>query len=266
MKSRRTLMVIVAVVLAIAAFLGVVLYANSVRTSAYGDAKLVKVFVVKKEIPKGLAGEQAISQEYVRSGDIPQQYRPGSAISNLEDIKNKVAITNLSAGQVVVTGQFVDPNVAQVTFAQRVPAGQVALTVSVDQIHGVAGLLLPGDKVNMMTVRNESATNKDNKVVSTLYQNVSILAIGTKTAPQAGDTTSDASNTNASTGDSGLITFSVPMEAAERIALSASGGPDGSYVLYLALVPPDNTPIPAPVVIGPSNMLSDTNLTPYPAP
>lgn len=260
MKSRRTLMVAVAVVLAVAAFVGVVLYANNVRQSAYGDAKLVKVFVVKQAIPKGLAGEQAISQGFVRESQIPQEFKPGSAIARLDDVRNKVALTDLSIGQVVVTGQFVDPNVAQVTFAQRIDPGKVAVTVSVDQIHGVAGLLLPGDKVNMMAIYAE-APGSEQKQISTMYQNVDILAIGTKAAPQAGDTATEDAAT--ATGDSGLITFEVPLEAAERIALAASGGPDGTYVLYLALVPPDNTPVEAPVTINAGNILSINGATPY---
>ena len=59
---------------------------------------------------------------------------------------------NLVPGQVVVDGMFVDQATAFVTFSERIPVDQVAVTVSVDQVHGVAGLLVPGDKVNLMVV------------------------------------------------------------------------------------------------------------------
>ena len=72
-------------------------------------------------------------------------------------IRGKVALTKLSAGQIVVDGMFVEPRVAQVTAAQRIPAGQVAVTVSVDQVAGVAGLLVPGDKVNIMVSTPDGA-------------------------------------------------------------------------------------------------------------
>lgn len=257
-------MVAVALVLAIAAFAGVVLYASNVRQAAYQNAKLVKVFKVEKDVAKGFTGELAIAQDYVRVSEIPQEYRPGSAINSLEEIKGKVALTDLSAGQVLVTGQFVDPAVAQVTTAQQVPAGQMAVTVSIDQIHGVAGLLLPGDKVNAMVIYG-SPSDAGKKEITTMYQNVNIMAIGTKTAPQAGATTTDEEGAAATAGDTGLITFSLPIEAAERMALAGSGGPDGSYALYLTLVPPDNQPIEVPAPIGNANMLTGLPLTPYPA-
>jgi pilus assembly protein CpaB len=125
---------------------------------------------------------------------------------------------------------FVEPRVAQVTAAQRVPAGNVAVTVSTDQVHGVAGLLVPGDKVNVMV-------NIDD-VQHVLLQNVPILFIGSQGAPQAGDT-GEVTNPG-----SDLITFAVPQLDATRIAY-ASSQPGG---LYLALVPPDNQPVQAPPI------------------
>ena len=65
-------------------------------------------------------------------------------------IRGKVALTNLAANQVVVDGQFVDPKVATVSSAQRIPTGNVAITIQVDQVRGVANLIQPGDKVNML--------------------------------------------------------------------------------------------------------------------
>ncbi len=260
------MIIVAALALAAVAFIGNVLYLNKVKEAAYDDAQLVKVYVVKQPIPKGLAGEQAISQDYVRVGEMPQEYRPGSAVSNIDDIKNKVAINALSPGQVVVDGQFVDPNVAQVTFAQQVPAGQVAISISVDQVHGVAGLLLPGDKVNIL-VSTTDRNDEKRKIMNVMYQNVNILAIGTKTAPQAGAVAKEESETATQTtaADSGLITFSVPLEAAQRIALAHTGA-DGGSSIYLALVSPDNTPVdPRPAPVDSYSILNDLPVTPYPA-
>ena len=58
-------------------------------------------------------------------------------------------------------------------------------------------------------------------------------------------------------GGSGLITFAAPVDAAMRI-VRASQGDTG---LYLALVPRNNKPNPAPPVIGDGQLYSGT-LTP----
>ena len=230
MGSRRSLLVLVAVVLAAVAAAAVFVWARGLESRAFDDAELVEVFVASAEIPKGTPGEQAAAAA-IKASKIPAKFRPSTALTDLATIKGKVALTALSPNTVLVQGQFVDPRAAQVTFSQRIPAGQVAITVSVDQVHGVAGLLVPGDKVNILV-----ADTSGNQRV--LYQNVNIIAIGTTAAPQPGETQA------VSNPGSGLITFAVPPEAASRIAFASSqrGG------LYLTLVPQDNPVVDIPPI------------------
>ena len=226
MGDRRTIIVVIAAVLAALAALTGYGYLRSADQRAFKGAVEVQVFTVDKDIPKGTTGDQAISSA-IKASKIPAKFRPTTALTSLDSIKGKVALTALSVNTVLVDGQFVDPRQAQVTFAQRIPAGSVAITVSVDQVRGVAGLLVPGDKVDIMVA--EGASQR------LLYQNVEVIAIGTTAAPQAGDT---AAATNPG---SGLITFAVPPAAAQRIVFAAQNGG-----LYLALVPPDNQPVNIP--------------------
>jgi pilus assembly protein CpaB len=234
-------MVIAAVLAAVAAF-STYAFLRSTEQRAFGDARLVEVFVVAKDIPKGMFGEQAIDGEFIEKRNVPSTVRPTTATTDLAELRGKVALTDLSANTPIVGGLFVDPRSAQVTFSQRIPAGQVAITVSVDQVRGVAGLLVPGDRVNILV--SEGATQRY------LFQNVEIIAIGTTAAPEAGET-QPVTNPG-----SGLITFAVPPAAAPKIAFASqqSGG------LYLSLVPPDYQPIDLPAVDA--NNLFSGGLTP----
>jgi pilus assembly protein CpaB len=228
-------------VAAIAAF-ATYAWLNGVQDRAYKDAKLVRVYKVAKDIEKGQTGDQALQSESIRADKAPEKFRPATALTDINVVRGKVALTKLSAGQIVVDGMFVDPRVAQVTAAQRIPAGQVAVTVSADQVQGVAGLLVPGDKVDIMVANGPN--------LQMLFQNVNILFIGNTAAPQAGETQAAVPVT------SGLITFAVPPFAAQKI-VQASKGPG----IYLALVPPDNQPLPVPPV-NPANLFTG-GLTPY---
>ncbi|MFP5327142.1 MAG: Flp pilus assembly protein CpaB [Acidimicrobiia bacterium] len=245
MTERRTLIVVAAVVAGLLAALVVVRYLSTTDQRAFDNAELVKVFVVKEAIPRDYPAERAIAEERIGIGEIPRRFRPPSALTRLEDIAGKVAISELSPNQVVVTGQFVDPRVAQRTFSQRIPSGNVAITVSVDQVRGVAGLLRPDDRVNILVFQDGSER--------VLYQNVQVIAVGSSTAPLPGEQPDPAAEAPTS---SNLITFAVPPEAAARIAFAAqnSGG------IYLTLVPPDNAPIEVPPING--GNLFDTGLTP----
>jgi pilus assembly protein CpaB len=243
-NARRSVILVVAIIVAAVAAFATFSWLNGVQDRAYVDATLVKVFKVKTDIPKGASGEQALEAESIVSDSAPQEFRPATALTDINVVRGKVALTDLSAGQIVVDGMFVDPRVAQVTAAQRIPAGQVAVTISVDQVSGVAGLLVPGDKVNIM-VTSPTATQF-------LYQNVNILFIGTTAAPQAGETQ------EVQTAASDLITFAVPPQAAEKIVTATKLG---GGTIHLTLVPPDNKPVAVPPV-NPGNLFSG-GLTPY---
>lgn len=244
MTNRRTTVLVVALLIGSIAGFFAYTYINSVQDRAYHGAQLVRVFVVSKDIEKNLGGDEALATGLIKSDAIPQKFRPGSALTDRNVVKGKVALTRLSAGQVVVEGMFVDPRVAQVTAAKRIPAGQVAVTISVDPVHGVAGLIVPGDRVNIMSL---DATGNQR----TLYQNVDVLFIGATAAPDPG------SVQVVTNPGSGLITLAVPQEAAQKITFIA-GDKQG---VYLSLVPPDNQPIQIPPSNG-GNVFTG-QLTPY---
>jgi pilus assembly protein CpaB len=246
MRPSRTVIVIAAVAAALLAGTAASAFLSGSDARAYKGATLVKVYKVVKDVPKGFSGDDAITTEKVRADKIPQEFRPGTALTDINALRGKVALTNLTANQVLVDGMFVDPRVAQVTAAQRIPSGQVAVSLTFDQVHAVAGLLVPGDKVNIMA--------NVNGFEHTLYQNVSILYIGTTAAPQAGDTGEVA----APVTNNNLITFAVPQDAANRI-VETLNLPNSN--MHLSLVPPDYKPTD----IVPTNAanLFDTGLTPY---
>ena len=251
MNSRRTLIIVLAVAVAAVAAIANVTYLDNVQNKAYEGAKRVYVYRVKQDIAKGTQGEQAVGKSLIERTQIPQEFRPANALTSEDQLNGKVALANLSAGQVVVDGMFVDPIKAQTTTRDRILPGQVAFTVSVDQIHGVGNLLFPGDQVDIMV--------KDDKTQAErlLYQNVDILFIGSNGAPQAGETGTASKTSAPPTTGNGIITFAAPVDAAERIQMAA-GLPDG---LYLALVPRNNKPLTTPPVIGRDALFTGT-LTP----
>lgn len=273
MSSRRTLILIAAILIGGIAAFALYSYVSDIEDRANERAERVDVFVVRRDIPKGLPGEVAQAEGYIELGQIPREFRPATAIPSLEQIQGRVALNNLAANQVVVDGMFVDPAEAQITFAERLRDDEVAITISVDQVRGVAGLLVPGDTVNMLvTVALQEATTTDvppeaqpapdgtpeltrpyTAPARYLYQSVRILAIGQTAVPEPGETVDPTG------AQSGLLTLAVPPEAAQRIASLDPGS------IYLSLVPPDYQPAPLPPFdideILPGE--DGTRLTPY---
>ena len=124
---------------------------------------------------------------------------------------------------------FVDPGRRR---CPRSPAcsttNEVAITISVDQVRGVAGLLVPGDFVNLLrhragdgdaegddgaSRRRTPATPSSAQPARYLYQKVQILAVGQTRTLEPGETAAtNADGTPTAPTNSGLITFVVPAD------------------------------------------------------
>lgn len=154
MGSRRTLITIAALAMGGLSVFLIYGYVGSVKDEAYGEAERVEVFVVKETVAKGTYGEEAQAAQVIVKDEIPKKFWPENAIRSFDDIAGKVAVGDLAVNQVVTTDMFADPSTVQTTFSDRLEKingeDQVAISIQVDQVRGVAGLLQPGDYVNVM--------------------------------------------------------------------------------------------------------------------
>ena len=236
----------------------------------------MQIFKIVQDIPKGTFGDEAFAQGLIERDVIAKEYRPASAITQESQIEGLVAISDLPANQVVVSNQFVSQAESLSTFSSLLKENEVAITISVDQIRGVAGLLVPGDFVNILVVDDESAATAEGEEVAAenpgqtitvyatparyLYQKVQILAVGQTRKLEPGETAAtNADGTAAATATSGLITFVVPADAAQRIA--SVSGPN----IYLTLVAKDYQPTAIPPLDPVAALPGESNaeLTPY---
>ena len=231
MNNRRTMIFLAAVVIAAIAGVATYSYLTTVQDRANRGARLVKVFVVKRDIPKGTPGEVALDKGMIRPDKINVRFRATTALTDINLVRGKVAVIDLAANQVVVDRQFVDPRVATVSAAQRIPADNVAITIQVDSVRGVANLVQPGDSVNMLIRAADGAERY-------LFQDVDVLFVGTQPAPAPGE--SPPTTEPGSATSTGLITVAARPESAARIAFATSG--NGDNTVHLTLNPPDYEP------------------------
>jgi pilus assembly protein CpaB len=248
-SSRRTLILVGAILIGVVAALLIYNYVQGINNRANNNAKLVSVFVAKADIPKGTSGDQAAGSKQIDTASIPAQFRPSTAITTTDQISKKVALFDIPKNSVIVSDMFVDPATAQISFRDRITnANWVAVSISVDQVHGVAGFLVAGDEVNMTV--DEVPPNPDPQanqpgvhlktVPHYLYQKVFILAVGNQPALQPGET---ATTTPAAGSSSGILTLEVPPDAVPYIEAAQE-----TNSIYLSLVTADYAPRVIPVV------------------
>ncbi len=234
MSSRRTLILVGAIVIGVIAALLIYNYVQGIDDRANNNAKLVDVYVAKSDIPRGTAGEQAASSKAIDKSQIPQQFKPATAITTTDQLAKKVALFDIPANSVIVDNMFVDPASSQITFRQRLTnKDYVAVSISTDAVHGVAGFLVAGDEVNM-AVKEKTAKSPDNwtglkhdEVYQYLYQKVYIIAVGSNTVLAPGETTNTAASgaaAPAATADANVLTLEVPAAAALWIMTGQDAG------------------------------------------
>ena len=251
MRNQRIPILAVAVALAGVCAFATFNYVSSADRRAQGDAELVSVFVIKKDIPKGFPGEDALDAGYIGKESMPKKLYPAKALIDAQTVRGKVALAPLAAGLPLVDGAFVEPRLAQESFAQRIDKGMQAVTLSVSDVQGVARLIVPGDHVNLLLTTEDPAAPAGGEgaeqVTGFALQNIEVLAVGNATELQPGEMapiaqTSEAAGTVA-TIESSLITFEVPALDAARLVHASQSGP-----IHLTLVPKDFTPENVPPV------------------
>lgn len=256
MGSRRTLILIAAIAVGALAAFAIFNYVGGIEDRANDNARRVPVIRIAQDIPRGLTGTEARDQGYLElDAEIAAEFLPATAVTDVDTILTKVAVADLATGQVLVENMFVDPINAQVTAARRIPTEHVAITISVDNIRGVAGLIVPGDYVNMMatpgenqcgTAEGEAPAEGDGDTLGAsqllcaparmVYQEVQVLFVDRSPIPLPGEQTA----ADGATPSSGTLTLSVPPAAAQVIASVGAGQ------WYLTLLPTDYVPAPLP--------------------
>jgi pilus assembly protein CpaB len=224
-------------------------YVRGIEDRANDNAKRVDVFVAKDDVPQGTPGDTATADGSVGTSKIPQEFRPATAITSADEIVKKVAVFDIAPGTVIVQDMFVDPSQTQISFRARLKnPDHVAISISIDQVRGVGGFLVPGDDVNMLVFQEGGAgdapqgapgqapvTGVLSSVARMFYQDVHLLAVGENAQLAPGEEVS--TETQDSTGSAGVLTFNVPPEAALWIASAQQAGS-----IYLTLTAEDYTP------------------------
>lgn len=297
MSSRRWIVLALSVVLGLVAGGLVYNYVQGLEDDKNRDTEEVAVYVITETVEKGTLAETALAR--IEQTEIPTQFRPENAITDLTEIEGQVAVSKLARNQVVVRDMFASQSEVLGSFSQLLPDDQMAITISVDQIRGVAGLLVPGDYVNILDItgvagndvfdrtngpdpglgatveESEPIFNADGSLIDpgtlgdgdvllqprarVVYQKAQILAVGTQRQLQPGETAATNANGELIVQNVGLLTLAVSAEGAQWLTSMTSED------LYLALVSADYVPVPLPPV-APSPLYpgeQPSKLTPY---
>ena len=199
-----------------------------------GQKMMTSVIIAKRDIPAGtMIEEDMLREETVRR----EQLQP-SAATTVARVLNKIAMAPIAKGEQVLLNKITISG-QEVSLSAKVPRGKRALTIPVDNIASVGGMLRPGDHVDilgMVPIPQINAEGKQVVQMSTipLFQDVLILAVGQEyTSAPSAERSARAAPT---------ITFALTPEEANLVAFVQEQGR-----IRLVLRSPEDTKIQPPV-------------------
>jgi pilus assembly protein CpaB len=183
-----------------------------VKQGPTAQVETVSVIVAAVNIPRGVL----VSTDLITTSNYPKDLAPTGAILKIEDVLNRSAFTTMVKGEPVLESKL-SPK-GQRGLASLVAEGMRAFTITTNVASGVAGFILPGNKVDVLLTFASGGSNDftGGGSTTTLLQNVEILAVDQKVEAPL-DNKVDSSNLRS-------VTLLVTPDQAAKLSLGQNKG------------------------------------------
>lgn len=218
-------LLIAAVVVGLFAALMVWLYGQQVQEEKeVYTANQQEVVVAATDIPSGAP----LREQDITTRGVPERFLASGALlaRDVEIYLDQPLSQGVDAGEMIMTGDFAVSEVSR-TLSGRIPTGERAITVPVDAISGVGGLLTPGDRVDLLgtfpigqedeLIPEASGGESMGYVTMSLLQNVTLLAVGSQISDTSG-------REHQAGGGYGHVTLSLTPDEAELMVIAQTRG------------------------------------------
>jgi Flp pilus assembly protein CpaB len=143
--------------LAAAVLAGVVLlvYLNSYRSSVRSSSEPITVLVARNLIEKGTSGNEVASKQLYQASEIAKdEIKPG-AFTDSSALRDTVAATDIYPGQQLTSTDFTAQAVDSIPVTLE--GNERAISLNLDETHGITGPLHAGDHVDVWAGGGENA-------------------------------------------------------------------------------------------------------------
>lgn len=197
-------------------FWGALLVAAAATFGAYrllaansraGDVVTRPVVIASRDIPEGVT----IDRIALSTAQWPAQAVPVGAFASIDSVAGRVTRVAIFNGEPVVPGRLA-PVGSGPGLEIKIPAGQRAMAVRINDVAGISGLLQPNSRVDVLVTIHED--NSQRQVAKLFMSNMLVLSVGTEVQRD-----NQGKPNNATT-----VTLAVTPEEAERLAIAMNTG------------------------------------------
>ena len=174
-------------ILAVAAALFTVIMAYFYLGNLKEQAEVPKASVVESMVD--IKANTEITAEMLKLTEIPQEAVAPGAFTEISSAVGKIATGDIYTGQQIIAPQLAEPGVSTNELSYLIEQGKKAATISVNAVSSVAGLVEPGNKVDVIVVYDEPT---DSAVV---LENITVLSVGKRMKSGSSTSPEDAYET-----------------------------------------------------------------------
>src|SRR4051812_32083800 len=141
-----------------------------------GPVNSVPVVVAKRDVAVG----RELAAEDLAVTRVPLDSAPTRAFQSVQDLVGRAVTTPLVKGQ-AVTDTLLAPAGSGAGIQAVVIPGMRAITIEVNEVTGLGGMLVPGAKVDVICAIRDEKTQQP--AARTILQNIRVLALGRLMSP-----------------------------------------------------------------------------------
>ena len=218
MQNRLKIALVVAVFFGLIAAYGIYNFLSQQQKEADSLRQLNQDIVVAgQDIPAGTTlNDEALKKGFIKTTPWPKSSIPAGAFSSPQQVVGKVNRVKIMANEPILESRLAGEGAG---LTVRLEAGKRALALSVNEIVGVSGFIVPDDRVDIILTTTAISGGQDTKISKIVLQNKRVLSVAQSTEQKDGKPQLARS-----------ITLEVTPEEAEKLSLASQ---EGSIVLAL---------------------------------
>ncbi len=189
---------------------------------------MVPVLVAARDIP----ARAVLTEDLVKVQQVSAEARHPQALTSRQAAAGQIAKMPIAAGEQILSSKFFGQR-KESGLAFVVPPGRRAVSVGVTEIIGSGGLIVPGDRVDVLAVFDARYLGKE--TATTVLQNVEVLAVAQQLEGEPPKTTSEQLSQGMGFGGGNAQPDKVePKTAPMARSVTLSVNPDDAQRLVLA--------------------------------
>ncbi|MGW5060640.1 Flp pilus assembly protein CpaB [Streptomyces sp. NPDC004096] len=202
-QRRGVILLVLSALAALGAFAGVLSVIRDVNSKVGPEATAYR-------LKADIAPYRELTADQFQRISMPRRWLSATAVTDLSQIRGKIAVTRLEKGSLLQTDMIVD--------RPALASGQQEIAIMIDASTGVAGKIDPGSRVNIYATF-KAANEKSRDESKVIVTDARVLDVGRLTALDPGQS-SDDRRRNAT--EAVPITFALDTADAQRVAYAES--------------------------------------------